>query len=234
MLVTWPLVMRLPDHWPLRRLDLSTLHTASSTLWRLVREKIPFLLLAAFGSVLTFLAHKQGGAMSGIENLPLDERLGNVPISYALYVWKLCCPTNLAALYPHPGHWALGKVLLASEFVLGISLLLLAQGRRAPYLLMGWLWFLGTLVPVIGLVQVGAQSMADRYTYLPSVGMLVLAVWGASEWTRAWRNQSMLLSVPHRNGAFQFSAGRAAGAQFPGRSARPAWRAAARRLDGCW
>jgi protein O-mannosyl-transferase len=195
MLVTWPLVMLLLDYWPLGRLDLSTLQALRSTLLRLVGEKIPFFVLAALGSVLTFMAQKHGGAMTGTESLPLGARLGTVPISYSLYLWKLCWPTDLAVLYPHPGQWPLGQVLLAGGLILGISLLLFVQRRRAPYLLMGWLWFLGTLVPVIGLVQVGAQATADRYTYLPSLGVLVLAVWGACELTRRRRSQVLALSA---------------------------------------
>jgi Flp pilus assembly protein TadD len=104
-------------------------------------------------------------------------------------------PTDLAVFYPHPGQWPLEKVLLAGGFILGISLLLLANRRRSPLLLMGWLWFIGMLVPVIGLVQVGEQAMADRYTYTPSLGVLILVIWGVYELTRRWRYHGIALSV---------------------------------------
>jgi tetratricopeptide (TPR) repeat protein len=104
-------------------------------------------------------------------------------------------PTDLSVFYPHPGFWPMGKVLLAGSLILGISGLLLVQRRRFPFLLVGWLWFLGTLVPVIGLVQSGDQAMADRFTYIPSLGVLILAIWGACELTRSWRYHVLALSV---------------------------------------
>ena len=167
----------------------STLNAQRSTVRRLVREKIPFFALAAAASVVTFVVQKHGGAVAAVENLPLGARSGNALISYCRYLGKLFWPTDLAVFYPHPGHWPLEKVLLAGGLLLGISVLLFVQRRRYPFLLMGWLWYCGTLVPVIGLVQVGAQAMADRYTYIPSLGVLILAVWGAYELTRRWRYQ---------------------------------------------
>ena len=131
----------------------------------------------------------QGGAIMAGEISPLGVRGGNALVSYCRYLGKLFWPTDLAVFYPHPGQWPLAKVLLAGGLMLGISVLLFVQRRRYPFLLMGWLWFCGTLVPVIGLVQVGAHAMADRYTYIPSLGVLILAVWGAYELTRRWRHQ---------------------------------------------
>ena len=198
MLVTWPFVMLLLDYWPLQ-IALRTHRTLnsqhSSTILRLVWEKIPFFALAAAASVVTFVVQKQGGAVMAVENLPLGARGGNALISYCRYLGKLFWPTDLAVFYPHPGHWPLAKVLLAGGLMLGISVLLFVQRRRHPFLLMGWLWFVGTLVPVIGLVQVGEQAMADRYTYIPSLGVLILTVWGAYELTRRWRYQVIALSV---------------------------------------
>ena len=112
--------------------------------------------------------------MTAAESLPLGARVGNALISYGRYLGKLFWPADLAVFYPHPGHWPLGKVLLAGGLILGISVLVWVQRRRYPYLLMGWLWYCGTLVPVIRLVQTGGQAMADRYTYLPSLGVLIL------------------------------------------------------------
>jgi Tfp pilus assembly protein PilF len=205
MLVTWPFVMLLLDYWPLRRLELSTLHSRScpseatagqrSTILRLVTEKIPFFVLAALVSVVTFVVQQRGGAVPAAENLPLGARVGNALISYCRYLGKLFWPTDLAVFYPHPGYWPLEKVLLAGGLILGISALLFVQRRRSPFLLTGWLWFVGMLVPMIGLVQTGAWAMADRHTYIPSLGVLILTIWGAYELTRRWRYAGLALSV---------------------------------------
>ncbi|MGA2241291.1 MAG: tetratricopeptide repeat protein, partial [Verrucomicrobiota bacterium] len=129
------------------------------------------------------------------ENLPFGARSGNALISYCRYLAKMFWPTDLAIFYPHPGYWPLERVFFAGGLIVGISVLLYVKRRRYPFLLMGWLWFCGTLVPVIGLVQVGEQAMADRYTYIPSLGMLIVVIWGAYELTRSWRYQELALSV---------------------------------------
>jgi len=210
MLVTWPLVMLLLDYWPLGRtrpeginhtppivpLSLqaprSPLHLPPLFL---LLEKLPFLVLAALCGVVTFLVQQRGGAVAAMAMLPLGARSENAVVSYCRYLGKLFWPAGLAVYYPHPGSWPLGTVLLAGGLMLGISGLLVVGWRRAPFLLMGWLWFVGMLAPVIGLVQVGEQAMADRYTYLPSVGVMVLAVWGAYELTRRWPHHTLALSV---------------------------------------
>jgi len=207
MLVTWPFVMLLLDYWPLGRMlrdegrgtsaavvpalgsRLSTFDSA------LLFEKLPFFGLAAVTSIVTFVVQNHGGAMNMVQNLPLGARSGNALISYCRYLGKLFWPADLAVFYPHPGYWPLEQVLLAGGLILGISVLLIVKRRRYPFLLMGWLWFCGTLVPVIGLVQVGEQAMADRYAYIPSLGVLILAIWGAYELTRRWRYHVMALSV---------------------------------------
>jgi tetratricopeptide (TPR) repeat protein len=185
MLVTWPFVMLLLDWWPLRRIyDLK----------RLLIEKIPFFALAAAACVVTYVAQKQGGAVTGIEYLSLGARGGNILVSYCRYLGKTFWPTDLAFFYSHPGHWPLAEVLLAGVFLAGISALVFMQRRRQPFMLVGWLWFVGTLVPVIGLVQVGSQAMADRYTYIPSVGIFILTIWGAHELAGHWRHHAMVLA----------------------------------------
>jgi len=211
MLVTWPLIMLLLDYWPLNRMRNaecgvrsqrssvaqppagrergeggSTLNSQLSTIWRLMAEKLPFFALSAVASVVAFVIQQREGAMMMGEGLPLGPRAGNALISYCRYLGKLFWPTNLAFLYPHPGHWPLAKVLAAGGLLLGLSVWVFLSQRRSPFLLMGWLWFVGMLVPVIGLVQVGYQAMADRYTYLPSLGILIAVVWGACELTRRW------------------------------------------------
>ena len=191
MLVTVPFVMLLLDYWPLQRVTGDKWQVAS--ILRLVREKIPFFALAAAASVVTFVVQKHGGAVMTVENFPLGARVGNALISYCRYLGKMFWPTDLAVFYPHPGYWPLDKVLLAGGLLCGISALLFMQRGRYPFLLMGWLWFVGTLVPVIQLVQSGEQAMADRFTYMPSLGVLIFAIWGAYELTRRWRYHKIAL-----------------------------------------
>jgi protein O-mannosyl-transferase len=206
MLVTWPFVMLLLDYWPLGRTAECGLRIAEpgavsagqrrALPWtKLVWEKAPFVAVAAAVSIVTFLVQRHGGAMEAVENLPLGARAGNALISYWRYLGKLFWPTNMAVFYPHPGHWPLQEMLFAGGGLLATSALLFARRRRTPYLLVGWLWFCGTLVPVIGLVQVGSHSMADRYTYLPSLGVFILAIWGADELTRRWHYGRVALSL---------------------------------------
>jgi protein O-mannosyl-transferase len=225
MLVTWPFVLLLLDYWPLGRMQYaecrmqnaaagSTEHATRNTqqltrltaqsqianrksqiLFPLLVEKIPFFALAAAASIATFVVQKQEHAVKTVEEFPFGARCENALVSYCRYLGKLFWPSDLAVFYPHPGHWPVGQLLLAGGVMVGVSVLLFAQRRRYPFLLMGWLWYCGTLVPVIGLVQVGGQAMADRYTYIPSVGVLLVAVWGAFELTRCWRYQVMALSL---------------------------------------
>ena len=192
MLVTWPLVMLLLDWWPLKRFKVQG---SGFRVRSLVWEKAPFFGLAVVASIVTFVVQKRGGVVMSFESLPLGARGGNALISYCRYLGKLFWPVDLAVFYPHPGYWPMGKVLLAGVLLLGITELCVVVRRRYPFMLIGWLWYVGTLVPVIGLVQVGDQAMADRYTYIPSLGVLILVIWGANELTRQWRHQLMILSV---------------------------------------
>jgi Flp pilus assembly protein TadD len=144
---------------------------------------------------VTFVVQRKGGAVVAIENHPLDARVGNALISYCRYLGKMFWPTDMAVYYPQPGYWPLEKVLLAGVLLAGISALVFLQRRRQPFLLVGWLWFAGALLPVIQLVQAGPVAMADRFTYVPSVGLLVLIIWGGYELTRGWRHHVMVLSL---------------------------------------
>ena len=201
MLVTWPFVMLLLDYWPLEESHCETRpRTADSPpaarcLALGCGRRSRSLSSSALASVVTFVVQKRGGALAAGESLPLGARLGNALISYCRYLGKMFWPTDLAVFYPHPGHWPLGKVLLAGGLILGISVLVWMQRRRYPYLLVGWLWYCGTLVPMSQVIQTGGHAMADRWTYLPSLGVLILAVWGACELTRRWRYQVLALSV---------------------------------------
>jgi Flp pilus assembly protein TadD len=195
MLVTWPFVMLLLDYWPLRRFELSAPNSRLSALLRLVTEKIPFFALAAAVSVVTFVVQKHEGALTAAEVLPLGARGGNALISYCRYLGKLFWPRDMAVFYPHPGYWPMGKVLLAGLLILGLSVFVFVQRRRSPFLLMGWLWFVGTLVPMIQLVQTGAHAMADRYAYVPAIGLFVAVIWGLHGLASGGRYQRIALSV---------------------------------------
>ncbi len=187
MVVTLPCVLLLLDFWPLRRiqgLDQSRPEIASSvpqaSISKLILEKLPLLVLSAAACAVTIFAQRSGGSMRLV--LPLGVRLENAIYAYAMYVWKAFWPAWLAVFYPHPGatlaFWKLG---LAALFVVSVSALAWWQRTSRPYLITGWLWYLGTLVPVIGLVQVGEQAIADRYAYIPLIGVFVMVVWGAAD-----------------------------------------------------
>jgi Tfp pilus assembly protein PilF len=192
MVVTLPFVLLLLDYWPLRRLELRLQDRKRKTLQALVVEKVPLFILAAAVSAAAYKV--QAGAGVTAHGLAFGARLGNALIAYCRYLGKLVWPSNLAVLYPHPLHWPPDQVALAALLLLGISAFVLLLARQRAYLVVGWLWFVGTLVPVIGLVQAGAQSMADRYTYLPLIGVLVALVWGLSDLMCRSRYQGLLSS----------------------------------------
>ncbi len=186
MLVTLPFVLLLLDFWPLQRFGRRTIAA-------LVLEKLPFFALSFVASVITFAVQRGAGAMD--ETMTLGYRVSNVTIAYVRYLGKIFWPTDLVFFYPQPPHWPGVYFAGAVILLLGISTLAVCMRRRQPWLLMGWCWFLGTLVPVIGLVQVGSQSIADRYSYLPSVGILVALVWGVAALTAAHRQLERVLAV---------------------------------------
>lgn len=180
MLVTLPCVMLLLDYWPLGRIELSQLAQRPRSLARRFVEKIPFLALSAVSCVLTTWAQQK--AMQPLELLPLTERTANALVAYASYLGKVFWPVNLALPYLHPGHWPATQIATASVTIASITLLALTTIRNRPHIFVGWFWYVGTLVPVIGLVQVGAQSMADRYTYIPLIGIFIAIVWTVGNW----------------------------------------------------
>ena len=188
ILVTLPFAMLLLDCWPLKRVEYPFSLKASQergryfrSAWRLIWEKVPFFGIAMLSGAVTVWTHKQAGAIQPLALLPLKDRLENAVVSYARYMGKMVWPTGLALPYPHPGQWPLGFVFVAAGVVAGLSLTALWLGRRHAYVLVGWLWFLGTLVPVIGVIQWGGQAMADRFTYIPSIGLFIIMVWTAGE-----------------------------------------------------
>ena len=178
MAVTLPFCLLLLDFWPLGRLSPPG-KGGGAPLPRLLAEKVPLFALSAASCVVTYLAQQTVGTVGSLLHLPAGVRLANAAVSYARYLGKTAWPSGLAVLYPHPGAslpaWQVaGAVLL----LLCVSALAVWRIKRSPFLAVGWFWFLGTLVPVIGLVQVGAQAMADRYTYIPLVGLFIAAAWG--------------------------------------------------------
>ena len=174
MLVTWPFVLLLLDYWPLGR-------AAATPMGRLVREKLPFFALSAASCVVTFLAQRAGGAVQDIERYPLLPRLANALVSWAAYAWKTFWPHPLAIFYPYPPRVPVLETIVAAGFLALVTTAAIRAGRRAPYAVTGWLFYLGTLVPVIGLVQVGNQRMADRYTYIPHIGLFIMLVFGLAD-----------------------------------------------------
>lgn len=179
MLVTWPLVFLLLDVWPLERVK------TRKDLKPLVFEKIPFFLLTIGFCFILYFAQKQGGAQTDWTVYPLRYRLENAAMSYFRYLAKLFYPTNLSVLYPLRPDFSLIRLGLSLVALLGISVFFWLQYRRRPWLFVGWFWYLLVLLPVIGLVQIGRQAMADRYTYLPSIGVGIALFWTVREWTRA-------------------------------------------------
>jgi tetratricopeptide (TPR) repeat protein len=168
MLVTLPFVLLLLDYWPLQRREIP---------WReLVLEKKAFFILAAISCLITFFVQAHGGSVMNLDRLPVWVRLANVPVSYLRYVGKTFWPAHLAIAYPYT-KWPLWEVAGALVVVLAFSAFAVRQMQAQPWIAVGWFWFLGTLVPVIGIVQVGVQAMADRYNYIPSIGLLVAIVW---------------------------------------------------------
>lgn len=193
MVVTLPFVLLLLDFWPLQRLRPNA---SPKTVVALIREKIPLFLLSAASAILTIHVQQKGGAVKSLDVAPLADRISNALISYINYIHKTLYPVNLAAFYPYPDTFPWWKVAAASVILAGITYFSVRIRNRAPYILVGWLWFLGALVPVIGLVQVGVQSMADRYMYLPMIGLSLSAAWGFSTFFANKRYNPSWLSIP--------------------------------------
>jgi protein O-mannosyl-transferase len=207
MLVTLPFVLLLLDYWPLGRIffgkfkvdtvspKTKTGHNQGRSPMYLVLEKAPFFILSAAFSVLAFLAQRNAGAVGSLERFPLESRVANAIVSYARYIEKMVWPQDLAVLYPFPHLIPTWQVAAAGIFLLGISLFVISFARTRPYLFVGWFWYLGTLVPVIGLVQLGIQAMADRFTYVPYVGLFIMIAMGVPDIFKGWRHQKTALVV---------------------------------------
>jgi Tfp pilus assembly protein PilF len=200
MVVTLPFVLLLLDYWPLRRLkinkgradDNNSAAKVKVSAFRLIAEKLPFIILVIILSVITLRVQTSAGA---IKSMPLTLRMANAVISYGRYILKLVWPAKLAVLYPTQVVVAKGLLAVSLIVLIAVTVIALYHRKRRPWFLMGWLWYLGTLVPVIGLVQVGGQAIADRYTYLPSIGLFIIAAWAAAELFSRWRYTKFLLTA---------------------------------------
>ena len=202
--ITFPFLLLLWDYWPLQRFgtapgadaDASAPHEhyASKSFSGLLVEKIPLFVLCAVSAWVTMVAQRAGGAMGELYTYAFPVRLGNAVVSYARYVWQAFWPSRLAPLYPHPTAVGWGQILASLIFIVLVSALVIRFGRRRRYLLVGWLWFLGAMVPMIGIVQVGGQAMADRYDYLPFIGLFIMVIWTLADWAQQ-RNLSPALQA---------------------------------------
>jgi len=179
MLVTLPFVFLLLDYWPLQRVQLAKLKPQRATLVRVVIEKLPFFALSIASCVITFLVQRKGGAVS--TTISFGARAANAVVSYVHYVLDMFWPNHLSVLYPHPGTWPILQVVASAIFLIVVTAAVLFSLRKHPYLPVGWFWFVGMLVPAIGLIQVGIQCRADRYTYLPLIGLFIMLAWGVAE-----------------------------------------------------
>ena len=206
MLVTLPFALLLLDYWPLKRLSLKKEKNNNTTLvkitskksnfFKLIAEKIPLFFLSIGLSILTVYFQTINGAVKSLDLIPLQARLTNSLVSYLEYLGKIAWPSKLSILYPHPENalpvW-LGifcGVVLVSITIISIKLI-----NKAPYLTVGWFWYLGTLLPVIGIVQVGGQAMADRFTYIPQIGIFMIIAWGIPDLVSKWRHKEKVLAV---------------------------------------
>jgi tetratricopeptide (TPR) repeat protein len=187
MMVTFPFILLLLDCWPLERWQLQGK-------WILLMEKTPFLLLAALVSIATYSAVKAVGGQY-ILHFPWSMRLENAVMGYWRYLALMFWPANLSAIYPYPNFWPTGQLLCAIALFFGMSVLALGLLRQLPYLLVGWLWYLGTLVPVIGLIPIGGESICTRFTYIPMMGALLLLVWGIDELSKRWRKRAAVVTA---------------------------------------
>lgn len=207
MLVTLPFVLLLLDYWPLNRFEIrwpakrvkdqcksTPAVDGHVTFNRLIVEKIPFLILSVISSIITFIAQRSGGATRNIDDFSLGSRIANALLSYVRYIGKMFWPEDPAVFYP-VGNIAVGQSVLCLILLVGITLMVLAFGRSRKYLPVGWFLFIGTLVPVIGLVQVGLQAYADRYTYIPYIGLFIMIAWGLTEFLSSRPYHKAVLSA---------------------------------------
>jgi tetratricopeptide (TPR) repeat protein len=198
MAVTLPFVLLLMDYWPLSRFKLekwTDIVQQKRLLSRIILEKVPLFFLTAGFSIFTLLSHWKGGALTSFAKIPLGMRVGNALVSFIGYITKMIWPANLAVLYPHPMILPIWEIAGAALLLTILTALMFVAGRRRPYLLVGWLWYLGTLFPVMGLVQAGVQAMADRFAYIPLIGLFIIVAYGVPDLLARWRYRRIALAT---------------------------------------
>jgi protein O-mannosyl-transferase len=207
MLVTLPFVLLLLDYWPLCRtkieqpnddqtINVTKVAPNKKRILFLISEKVPLFVLSAIFSYLTLFIQKNAGAVLGLKSFPILNRLGNVVISYELYIRKMFWPFDLAVFYPLNYNISFWQVIFPALLLIVITVIVSIYYRKRPYLLVGWLWYLGTLVPVIGIVQVSDQAMADRYAYIPFIGLFIMLTWGAFDIIKKHFSSRIIIIIP--------------------------------------
>src|SRR5262249_33447344 len=194
MLVTLPVILLLLDYWPLRRAQGDALNGQNDpTITGLIMEKVPLFVLSIGSAIAMLIAQRRG--IVQVAHLPLTWRVANALSVYLIYIWQMIWPASLATIYPHPGKLPIWETAGAAGFLLLITITFLSLRRRQPYLIVGWLWYLIMLLPVIGLIQVGSQGHADRYTYLPQIGLYIAVTWTIVDVSKSVRYQRAVFAV---------------------------------------
>jgi Flp pilus assembly protein TadD len=198
MVVTLPVVLLLLDYWPLKRLRFGKTRRDSNThqtlsVLTLIWEKIPLFVFTTASSVVTFAVQQSGGAVGSFVAYPLNIRIANALVTYVSYIGKMIWPYHLAVFYPHPHAFPWFQVAGSCVLIVFIFFVVFLAVKRYPWLAVGWLWYIITLIPVIGLVQIGSQAMADRYTYIPLIGIFIIIAWGVPELMARWRHRKTVL-----------------------------------------
>jgi tetratricopeptide (TPR) repeat protein len=198
MLVTLPIILLLLDYWPLnrcRRSDVGDRNISSANWVRLVVEKIPLFVLSIASAAVTLVVQNEGVGLVRLEVLPLSWRITNALSAYLVYIWQMFWPANLALAYGHPGELSIWQTAGAAALLIAITLSVFIVRKRSPYLVVGWCWYLVMLLSVIGLIQVGGQAHADRYAYLPQIGLCIAAAWGIADLSISWRYRREILGA---------------------------------------
>lgn len=193
MLVTTPFVLVLLDIWPLKRFSVEEMKIHE--LYKLLIEKWPYFILIVISAILTYMIQSESGAMSSGQLIGLAGKVENALISYVRYLWMALYPAKLTIFYPHPSDWPTWSVIFSTVLLVLITITAVVKLKKYPWFFVGWFFFLGTLVPVIGVVQVGAQSIADRYTYIPYIGLFVIFSWGIEELKKHIASLKFVLNV---------------------------------------
>ena len=196
MLLTLPFILLLLDYWPFCRFQYEgSWRSFMRAVWPYIREKLPFFGIAAAAAVVSYMAQKYGGGLDSLSPYPLSARIANALISYGVYIWKMIWPQNLAFFYPFPGRLPIWQMMAAALALGLVTALAVKSIKDRPYIIVGWLWYLGTLLPVIGLVKIGDFAMADRYTYVPLIGLFIIISWGVPDALEKWRSKILGLTL---------------------------------------